>query len=443
MGIALSGGINIWTQFDGSTRSNFIDGMAQSLLMAGWELTDSVPASVSHTYGSQPSNGSTLLAGKTYTFVITLNNAADGQVFLGATLADTLQNLIDCINLGTGAGTEYSTATTANTSMSASLTGTTVTLLSAFPGPTGNGTPSDYGALLGGGYKVTGTSPQTDLAGTLSTKAYIHDKQFTLGSNALSNVQMLNAAETIASNLHLVSTVPGRRYRVVANRCQFFCYRVGVANDGTGSTICGGVTYIAPSTSCAGDVPQAPVDFSFWVSNDYNANVGNNNTTPRTTLNDFGGGHWTRLDQYAQVFKNFNDNVTGWAASDAAYEADLTLGDFRIMSMSTSLNYTLLNSGSLIDSMRWHGGNGQLGRRMLLEPIVAWVPSGGGTPQIRGQLWDAWISTDTVPMDTVQQFADGRWYVAFTNNNAFGTLWLLVPGPNPLNPSGTNASYAN
>ena len=94
-----------------------------------------------------------------------------------------------------------------------------------------------------------------------------------------------------------------------------------------------------------------------------------------------------------------------------------------------------------IDAMRWHGGNGTVGRRMLVEPLVVWGDPSGAGPLFRGQLWNAWIGTDQVPMDTVQQFDDSNYYMAFTNQGKWGTLWLEIPGPQPLGL--TSVSYAH
>jgi len=54
------------------------------------------------------------LGTKTYQFQTVLTNV-DGNVLIGATASDSLDNLIAAINLGAGAGTLYATATTANT----------------------------------------------------------------------------------------------------------------------------------------------------------------------------------------------------------------------------------------------------------------------------------------------------------------------------------------
>jgi hypothetical protein len=142
--------------------------------------------------------------------------------------------------------------------------------------------------------------------------------------------------------------------------------------------------------------------------------------------------HYESTDLVAQVAENAGDS-NGWAASDAALNSDVTLGDFHLMTMSPVHTYnSFAGADGLIDSMRWHGGNGTIGRRMLLEPLIAWAPPAGGAPVVTGQIYNAWIGTDQVPMDTVQQFSDSNYYVAFTNNCQFGTLWLQVPGPEPL-----------
>lgn len=53
------------------------------------------------------------IGAKTYTFQASLTNV-DGNVLIGATASDSIDNLIAAINLGSGAGTLYATATTAH-----------------------------------------------------------------------------------------------------------------------------------------------------------------------------------------------------------------------------------------------------------------------------------------------------------------------------------------
>jgi hypothetical protein len=147
-------------------------------------------------------------------------------------------------------------------------------------------------------------------------------------------------------------------------------------------------------------------------------------------VNGDADGQWTNTDAL------FNSNLlTGGS--------DIT-GDFRMVGMTPSWNFQLDPSTTLIDGAKWHGGNGLAGRPMLIEPLVAWADtSDTGPPSIRGQLWDAWLRTDQIAMDTVETFDDGKHYVALSNLAKFGTLWLLVPGPTPIQFETLQASYAN
>jgi len=444
MPLADAGGINTWTEFDGSTRNNFIEGLTTSLMLAGWSLTQKVFSSVTGTYGSNPSNGQTVSAGYvTYTFVSALSSAAN-QVLIGANLAATLSNLVAAVNLAPGAGSVYSAATPINPIVQASATSTTVTFSFRFAGPMGNSTPTSFGILTNGGFKLTGQSPQSEAGSStqMSAKVHVYDRGATaapFGTELLANAQFLNAAETLASNEHSVTVKPGRTFRCVANQAQFFCYSPSTAADPAGSVLCGGVMWIAPASACSGDVPQIPATFSFWTANDFDSLIANAKTTPRTVTVGIAGSHNSSTDLEAQVTQTLGD-ANGYLSSDGAFNGAITLGDFQMVSLHPAYNYGV-DTGTLRDAMRWHGGNGVVGRRMLLEPLVAWSPPTGGAPLVRGQLWNSWIGTDQAAMDTVEQFSDGNFYVAFTNQCAFGTLWLQVPGLKPL--SLNPVSYAH
>lgn len=461
MAIALSGGINIWGEFPGDTRNNFTNGLTTFLLLAGWQLAERVAAFVSGTYGSNPSDGTSLMAGSvTYTWKNVINNAVPDEVLIGLTLADSLANMVSAINyVLVDAGTLWSNTTLANPQVSASVTGSTLTLSSLFPGPVGNGTLSTFGILTGGGFKANATSPQLQ-AGSLTnyfgTHAYMYDKQATNGGNVLVNHKMLSPDETLAGNERSVTVASGQRFRVVANRCQFFCYKVGTSAAPNGSMISGGVPWIAPSTICSGDVTQEPVTVAFWSSGDYDGFLTNSQTTPRTVVAGISNEHYSDTDLTgAQVTKNLND-ANGYVSTDACWNSDVTYGNavhddafggFQLVGMQPPFDYSNPSTTSLVDAMRWHGKNGVVGQRMLVEPLVGWTTPGGGTDttpaQVRGQLWDSWIGTDQVPADTVQTFGDGKYYVALTHVGKMGTLWHIVPALTPTQFESFQASYAN
>jgi hypothetical protein len=92
-------------------------------------------------------NGETVNAGgKTYVFQTVLTNV-DGNVLIGATASDSLDNLIAAINLGAGSGTLYAAATTANTFVSA-LAGAGDTMVVS----------AKIGGLAGNAYVTTDTA---------------------------------------------------------------------------------------------------------------------------------------------------------------------------------------------------------------------------------------------------------------------------------------------
>lgn len=84
-------------------------------------------------------NGDTVTTGtKTYTFQTVLTNV-DGNVLIGATASDSLDNLIAAINLGAGSGTLYAAATTANGFVSAAAgVGDTMNVTALKAGTQGN-----------------------------------------------------------------------------------------------------------------------------------------------------------------------------------------------------------------------------------------------------------------------------------------------------------------
>jgi len=72
------------------------------------------------TLTGQPLNTETVTTGtKTYTFQTVLTDV-DGNVLIGATASDSLDNLIAAITLGAGSGSTYAASTTANTFVTAS-----------------------------------------------------------------------------------------------------------------------------------------------------------------------------------------------------------------------------------------------------------------------------------------------------------------------------------
>lgn len=88
--------------------------------------------------GNAANTETVTVGGKVYTFQATLTDV-DGNVQVGADAETSLANLYAAINLGTGAGTAYAAATTANDHVVAtSKTATTLVVKSKVPGKIGN-----------------------------------------------------------------------------------------------------------------------------------------------------------------------------------------------------------------------------------------------------------------------------------------------------------------
>lgn len=80
---------------------------------------DAVAAKGTLTFtGNAADTETVVVGGKTYTFQTVLTNV-NGNVLIGATVNDTINNLASAINLGSGAGTEYAAAMTINANVSA------------------------------------------------------------------------------------------------------------------------------------------------------------------------------------------------------------------------------------------------------------------------------------------------------------------------------------
>lgn len=126
------------------------------------------------TVTGQPLNTETVTVGsKVYTFQTVLTNV-DGNIFIGATAAASLQNLKDAINLTGTPGTQYAALMTSNPDAVAdTITATTLVVRARVAGTIGNRIPAtetltnaSFGAALFAG--GTG-SVDTDLRALIAS----------------------------------------------------------------------------------------------------------------------------------------------------------------------------------------------------------------------------------------------------------------------------------
>lgn len=137
------------------------------LVLASEDQAEPTSAVGAITFANQPSADDTVTVGsQTYTFKAALS-AAD-QVLIGATTADTVDNLIAAINGAAGEGTTYGTDTAENTSAVArENTSTVIGLVAREEGTAGNSVAlaksatniTVSGATLAGGLEEVGIKP--------------------------------------------------------------------------------------------------------------------------------------------------------------------------------------------------------------------------------------------------------------------------------------------
>ena len=147
-------------QLDGAVVGNFISDLTAALLDAGWSNSESTPAWMTGSFTGLPSDTHTItIDGTVYTWKNTLSAAY--QVKIGATAADCASNLWDAITDNSAQeGVTYGSGTSAHTTCTAAVNGTTITVSYRTPGTSGNGVALNawisnfswaYSKLIGGG----------------------------------------------------------------------------------------------------------------------------------------------------------------------------------------------------------------------------------------------------------------------------------------------------
>lgn len=167
------------------------------VLVCTFSLIDVVvPAAVAATgtltLTANAGNTETVTTGtKTYTFQTTLTNV-DGNVLIGATASDTIDNLIAAITLGAGAGTLYAALTTANGFVTAAAgAGDTMDATALVAGTVGN-TYATTETLANGSWGAA-----TLVGGTGDAKVLLLGE---LPSNTTAAIGAVTTLGTVAAN---------------------------------------------------------------------------------------------------------------------------------------------------------------------------------------------------------------------------------------------------
>lgn len=204
-------------------------------LMFGAPVTTGAAAAASGilTLTANLADGATVTIGpKVYTFQAALTNA-DGNVQIGASMAATIVNLKNAINLGTGVpGTDYAAAMVAHATVSATASsGTTLTVAAKIGGPAQNT------------IATTETSPSASWGAATLTGGATATHVFTSGAQALPSLSLEIGNPDVPS----YSTHFGIR----ANQLKIAMQRSGLLNA-VMSLIAQGETTPAGATAMAG-----------------------------------------------------------------------------------------------------------------------------------------------------------------------------------------------
>lgn len=209
-----------------------IDGLKSTgtLTLTGQPLD--VAATGTLTFTGQPADTETVTIGsKAYQFQTVLTNV-DGNVLIGATASDSLDNLIAAINLGAGSGTTYAAATTANTDVSAAAgAGDTMDVTALVSGSGGNSIASTETVTNGswGGATLSGGVTETV---TIGSKTYTFQETLI---NADGNVHIGATADDTLDNLRdAIILGPGAGVDYAA---AMTVHPTVTAADGTGTSL--------------------------------------------------------------------------------------------------------------------------------------------------------------------------------------------------------------
>ena len=449
-----------------------------TLLAAGWTETEAVKALGRLTGTGDPANNDTVtLDGKVYTFKTTINNANDGEVTRGVSLADSLSNLNAAINLGAGAGTAYSTATTLHSTIeSFGLTATTLDVRAKTGGPTGNRLATTeasanlsfaHTAINFGGYKfLSALTPEK-----MRCQAYIFSDSATNSPASVSGrIILYNEEGAVATHTApTATTVPdnsnsayGTRYlgsgvdvRIIANKYQFFYLQNNVTGSTQYATVHGGVpwlpdfqkpkvvtaasnsTPISITTSAAHGYSTGYVVTVRGVGGNTAANVTSNaiTVTGATTFTldgTVGNGTYTSGGRVARDnYEIYNavwmiGSSTGVRSLRSRLHQNNAAGESQFILNSSSVDNTAGVTGTgnpalviPVQGFLSDGGDELLWfnqTAVVSEPLIGWSTAVAAQFWLIGQLWDAVVTRKALTRDLTGTFDGNNWW-NFTDNN--------------------------
>lgn len=265
--------------------------------------------------------------------------------------------------------------------------------------------------LVTDGYQLLGQSPQG-----MQIYLYVRNLGHKFGAFFPTEVtlQFKTTDLSISGEEHELLIDSSWTYQIIASRCQFFICALGVLYDVSGSSVCGGIPWIPFAVGTCSDqviVDGLPTQ-AFWCMGDHN-----DGGSPRRFLIEGG----SIFGPHAMT------GCEGLWGTDYCAGGN-AIGSVRIPTLTTApLIFGALNQPSPII---YHDDS-----FITIEPMLIWGTDNTTLPFVRGQIFDAMITSKQFDMDT-SRLVDGVTMINFTHQYLYGALHLIGAPP------GTAGNYA-
>jgi hypothetical protein len=483
-----SAGTIYYTQFSCASIQSICDGIKDALVACGWQNTP-MPSRWILTFSGVPSNNETCsLGGLTYTFKTVINNSNAREVLIGASATACANNLAEAINAGSGSGTDYSSATTAAGTFTATAASGVLTILTAATGfdansqltfteSLTNATTTNYSnsnKSVNRGYKLTmPVTPQGLCASVL-----VED----IGLSTYARVRYTSQDGTTAESTEgteltvndprvcgWIAVSAGRSLEFCGNAHQFFIFLLG--DSATGGVNAGfGVPYIrdlhAPLL-ITGATNASPIEIT--TSTDHGYSTGADVFIADVQGNTAANGFWTITVTASNKFTlnsstgngtynsttgtYYSGGVVGdnskimrclWGTGDYqgthenSFRNDFSSGNGDYWVCLNQFHFKAQGSGNrspflvipkhASDTTFSGGVVPEWGSKgSIVEPAIGMrINSTSGNWYRVGQLWAAFAHLEPMPMDRTNTGFDSHDWINITDGSseARGSLWL-------------------
>lgn len=482
MAIQFSGGTIVndsWTLASSNPSADFATHLLAALVAAGWTNV-AVGSFATLTISGIPANNDTVTIDSiTYTWKTSINNATPYEVFRGASASDAVTALSAAIVAGAGAGTLYSTATTAHptctvtTSTSSTIKVSTIatgllsntgvvstesgsntswstsTLRSGYNDLTCAKTPQGLRCLVE--LTLTGGTSIFDAGVALDVKIGDPTKtRLSVASISNTNQPILNGSTPVM--------------RIVASKYNFFSWAEGLQSGQTaGVWIAVGVPYIHPFQ--AGIVVSAATNATpivLTTATPHGSVSGDTALVTSAVGNTAANGQWvvTVIDPthlsldtsvgngtYTANSAVFGNSTRSNAISEAIYGGGTSGGgttNWRANIQQGTASWTSINANVAVSAgdsqsnaafdvpsvasqtfsgtdLQWYNL-----QYVITEPIVSWGKVYTGQPYLIGQLWNCALVRRTISLDQATDPFDGHNWVAAGVHSSPATGYTLL-----------------